>query len=267
MENMVMGIAFGTAVANLYGWHIVDYKGQYNYITMQDIEDETPVVFPTAHKRNCIASTENFAKIPGSPVAYWVSDNMLKAFKTGKLLTEVAEPKQGLKTGDNDTFLRMWYEVAFTKSTVGKGAKWFPCNKGGEYRRWYGNNDYFIDWENDGYKLKIFRHPDGRQKSRPQNLSYMGKEGLTYTNISSSNFSIRYSPKGTLFDAAGSMIFTKSDELHYMLGLLSSQVVAYMTKFLSATMSFEVGQLSNLGVHDNFVSYYCTQQFFMLFWM
>lgn len=148
------------------------------------------------------AKKENFGKIPGCPVAYWVSDNMLKAFKTGKLLTEIAEPKQGLKTGDNDTFLRMWYEVAFTKSTVGRGAKWFPCNKGGEYRRWYGNNDYFIDWENDGYKLKNFRHPDGRQKSRPQNLSYMGKEGLTYTNISSSNFGIRYSPKGTLFDAA-----------------------------------------------------------------
>jgi len=248
MENMVMGIAFGTAVTNLYGQHIANYKGQYNYMTMKDIEDEKPVVFPTAHKRNCTANTENFKKIPGCPMAYWVSENMLKAFKTGKLLTEVAEPKQGLKTGDNDTFLRMWYEVAFTKSTVGRGAKWFPCNKGGEYRRWYGNNDYFIDWENDGYKLKNFRHPDGRQKSRPQNLSYMGKEGLTYTNISSSNFGIRYSPKGTLFDAAGSMIFTKSDELHYMLGLLSSQVVAYMTKFLSATMSFEVGQLSKLAI-------------------
>ncbi|MDD4615215.1 MAG: BREX-1 system adenine-specific DNA-methyltransferase PglX, partial [Caldisericia bacterium] len=221
-----------------------DFKG--------GMEIQKQKVLEALSDKNCNyfyeTSKENFSQIPGSPIAYWVSDNMLKAFKTGKLLTEVAEPKQGLKTGDNDTFLRMWYEVAFPKSTVGKGAKWFPYNKGGEYRRWYGNNDYFIDWENDGYKLKNFRHPDGRQKSRPQNLSYMGKEGLTYTNISSSNFGIRYSPKGTLFDATGSMIFTKSDELHYMLGLLSSQVVAYMTKFLSATISFEVGQLSNLAI-------------------
>ena len=230
--------------------NIANYEAIYARLVEYNSQQAKEEAFLTGNDRYT-AKKENFEKIPGSPVAYWVSDNMIKAFETGKLLTEVAEPKQGLKTGDNNTFLRLWYEVAFTKSTVGKGAKWFPCNKGGEYRRWYGNNDYFIDWENNGYKLKNFKHPDGRQKSRPQNLPYMGKEGLTYTNISSSNFGIRYSPKGTLFDAAGSMIFTTSDELHYMLGLLSSKVVDYMTKFLSATMSFEVGQLSNLAILDS----------------
>ena len=227
--------------------NIADYEATYVRLVDYNSQQAKEEAFLSGIDRH-VARKENFLKIPGCPVAYWVSDNMIKAFGTGNLLTEVAEPKQGLKTGDNDTFLRLWFEVAFTKSTIGKGAKWFPCNKGGEYRRWYGNNDYVIDWENDGYKLKNFKHPNGRQKSRPQNLSYMGKEGLTYTNISSSNFGIRYSPKGTLFDAAGSMIFTKPDELHYMLGLLSSQVVAYMTGFLSATMSFEVGQLSNLAI-------------------
>lgn len=192
----------------------------------------------------------NFSKIPGSPVAYWASDSVLKAYSDGKPLSEVAEPKQGLKTGDNNIFLRLWYEVSWNKSSLyqSEGAKWFPCNKGGEYRRWYGNNDYFIDWYDDGYKLKNFRHPDGRLKSRPQNIQYMKKEGLTYTNISSGNLGIRYSPQGFLFDAAGSMIFTSKDRLMYMLAFLGSKVATSFTQITSPTMSFEVGQLSNIPV-------------------
>lgn len=192
----------------------------------------------------------DFSKIPGSPVAYWVSENVLKAYSDGKPLAEIAEPKQGLKTGDNDTFLRCWYEIYWGKTSfvVGDDAKWFPYNKGGDYRRWYENNDYMIDWENDGYRLKNHKHPDGRLKSRPQNLQYMKREGLTYTIISSANLGIRYSPKGFLFDAAGSMIFTKEDRLMYLLAFMGSKVATLFTRITSPTITFEVGQLSTIPV-------------------
>lgn len=228
---------------------VKNYKGIYCRLIEPNTQKGKEDMFLSGGNRY-IADENNFSKIPGSPIAYWVSDKVLHAYTEGKMLAEVSEPKQGLKTGDNDTFLRLWYEIDHTNFSIiiGESAKWFPCNKGGEYRRWYGNNDYVIDWENDGYKLKNFRHPDGRQKSRPQNLQYMKKEGLTYTNISSGNLGIRYSPEGFLFDAAGSMIFTSKDKLLYLLAFLCSNVATLFTTITSPTMSFEVGQLASIPV-------------------
>ena len=192
------------------------------------------------------STQDRFSNIPGQPIAYWMSDSVENDFKIGVVLSKVADIKQGLKTGDNEKFLRLWFEIDATKFSVKGGKKWFPCNKGGDYRRWYGNNDYVLNWENDGYELKNFRHPDGRLKSRPQNLQYQFKEGLTYTNISSSKFGIRYCPEGFAFDAAGSMIFTDKDQLLYLLGLLSSNAILVFMGILSPTMSFEVGQISSV---------------------
>jgi type II restriction/modification system DNA methylase subunit YeeA len=190
------------------------------------------------------STMSEYGKIPGKPIAYWISDNVYSAFLTGKMLLNVADIKQGLKTGDNDKFMRIWYEVTKEKTSIFGGFKWYPCNKGGDYRKWYGNNNYVLNWENDGYELKNFRHSDGRQKSRPQNLKYMFREGLTYTNISSSKFGVRYCSDGFAFDAAGSMIFTSKERLYYLLGLLSSKIISVFTSILSPTMSFEVGQIS-----------------------
>ena len=228
---------------------IKNYKGTYCRLVEPNSQDGKMDMFVSGKNRYYV-SQDSFNIIPGNPIAYWANSSVLLAYKEGKPLSKVAEPKQGLKTGDNDTFLRLWHEIDITRFSVfeGDGAKWFPCNKGGEYRRWYGNNDYVIDWENDGYKLKNFRHPDGRLKSRPQNLQYMKKEGLTYTNISSGNLGIRYSPEGFLFDAAGSMIFTEKSRLYYILAFLGSNVASLFTSITSPTMSFEVGQLSTIPV-------------------
>lgn len=197
-----------------------------------------------------LVSAEDFKKIPGSPIAYWVGHNISYAYQNAILLADVAEPKQGLKTGDNNVFLRLWHEIGKDKFSPfgGEQAKWFPCNKGGEFRLWYGNNDFVIDWENNGYKLKNFKHPDGRLKSRPQNLQFMKREGLTYTNISTGNLGIRFSPKGFLFDAAGSMIFSSEERLLHILSFLCSKVATLFTTITSPTMSFEVGQLSTLPI-------------------
>ena len=232
----------------------IHYTG--NYLRLSDFKGGMDVqrqkVLEAQETEKCAyrfsARQDNFEKIPGAPVAYWVSEKFIEAFEKGKKLSAIAEPKQGLKTGDNDAFLRLWFEPSINKFSIrcGDGAKWYPCNKGGEYRLWYGNNDYVIDWENDGYKLKNFRHADGRQKSRPQNLQYMKKEGLTYTNISSGNLSVRYSPDGFLFDAAGSMIFCEKKILFYILGFMTSKVALSYTSVSSPTMTFEVGQLASL---------------------
>lgn len=131
---------------------------------------------------------------------------------------------------------------------MGNVRKWFPCNKGGSFRKWYGNNEYVVNWENNGYEICNFKDENGKLKSRPQNLPYMLKEGLTYTNISSSSFGVRYSPTGYIYDAAGSLIYVKKDKLYYMLGLLASNMVLTFTKILSPTMSFEVGQIASIPV-------------------
>lgn len=227
--------------------HVHGFKGMYARLIEPTTQDGKEEMFLDGENRFS-ARQDNFEKIPGAPVAYWVSEKFIEAFEKGKKLSAIAEPKQGLKTGDNDTFLRLWFEPSINKFSIrcGDGAKWYPCNKGGEYRLWYGNNDYVIDWENDGYKLKNFRHADGRQKSRPQNLQYMKKEGLTYTNISSGNLSVRYSPDGFLFDAAGSMIFCEKKMLFYILGFMTSKVALSYTSVSSPTMTFEVGQLASL---------------------
>lgn len=196
------------------------------------------------------AYQENFSKIPGAPVAYWTSDNIIRCFNEGLPFSKFASPKQGIKTADKDRFLRFWHEVAFTRTSVNSGDidKWFPCNKGGNFKKWYGNNEYVVNWENDGYEICNFRDEDGKLKSRPQNLPYMLKEGLTYTNISSSTFGVRYSPPGFIYDAAGSLIYVEKEKLYYTLGLLASNMVLAFTKILSPTMSFEVGQIASIPV-------------------
>lgn len=192
------------------------------------------------------ADASTFHDIPGSPIAYWASEAVHSAFKKGESLNKYANVRQGLKTGDNDSFLRHWHEVSLDKSSIGNGKKWFPCNKVGQFRLWYGNNWYFINWENDGFALKNFTDCNGKLRSRPQNLSYQFKEGLTYTNISSGRFGIRYCPEGFAFDAAGSMIFPVGVCPKTLLGFLASSTCCAFNSFLSPTLSFEVGDIAKI---------------------
>lgn len=190
------------------------------------------------------ADAATFHDIPGSPIAYWASDAVHAAFRGESPLSSIASPKQGLKTGDNERFLRLWHEPSLSKCAMADGRKWFPCNKGGNFRLWYGNNEYVLNWENDGEELKSHTDENGRLRSRPQNLTYQFKKGLTYTNISSGRFSIRFSPAGFAFDAAGSMIFSKLDK--YLLALLSSSILNIFMQILAPGLSFEVGDLARI---------------------
>lgn len=248
----VFGSDFGTVSFVFRKTLSNGYLGSYRRLFEQQGEvksnEEREKAFLTG-KGKYTAHQSNFSKIPGSPVAYWVSKQLLLDFDKGVNLNLVAHPKQGIKTANKDKFLRFWHEVANTKMSIfsGEGAKWFPCNKGGSFRKWYGNNEYVVDWENKGYAICNYRDSNGKLLSRPQNLQYMLKEGITYTNISISSFGARYSPKGFIYDAAGSGIFCDDPSLiPYILAFLTSVVAAAITKITSPTMSFEVGQIASL---------------------
>lgn len=236
MENMVMGIAFGTAVTVIRNCRIENFKGTYNQIKLCDIVNNKPITFPITANRYSEVSTDNFSKIPGSPVAYWINTQYYKLFETTTSLINNMDICQGMKTADNDRFLRKWYEISKRKM----GYKWFPYNKGGEFRRWYGNRDYVVNWEHNGRDIKAF------DKAVIRNERHFFDEGLTWSLISSGYFGIRYSPAGSIFDGNGSMMFPKKEDIFYTLGFLSSKVTISLLSFLSPTMTFEIGQLSKL---------------------
>lgn len=190
-------------------------------------------------------NAKTFTQIPGTPIAYWASDALMSSFCEASL-DSAAVLKQGLKTGENDRFLRFWFEPSesLLSCFVDVDTKWFPYSKGGQYRKWYGNRDYVVNWQNDGYEIKNFKDEKGNLRSRPQSLDWQMKEGITWSLISSGKLHFRYSPAGTLFDAAGSSLFAFSAPLEYILGLVNSTVYEACSSFLSATITFEVGQLS-----------------------
>lgn len=257
MENMVMGIAFGTAVTIFKNNNIDGFKGTYNHIKISDIENEVPKFFPVKENRFSQISTENFAKIPGMPVAYWVSEKLLNNFIIGKRLGDIAKPRQGMATSDNNRFIRQWFEVdnhsiSFnsddSESAKITGAKWFPYNKGGEFRKWYGNNDYVLNWENDGEEVKAYAEKLYKSVTRTiKNIPFYFKECFTWSLISSGSIAFRYKPKGGLFDVAGMSCFSEN-KLYYLLGLCDSKIVVKIMEILAPTINFQAGDIANIPV-------------------
>ena len=232
-----------------------DKKGEY--IRLSDFKGakNQPIKTLEAIKNpNCgwrfQAKQKDFEKIPGSPIAYWVSDKIREIFEKNKKLGEVGEAKVGLQTGDNNRFLRLWNEVNYNKigynmsnsqEALESKKKWFPYNKGGEFRKWYGNQEYLVNWENDGYKIKNFKNAVVR------NPSYYFKESISWSKVSSSNFSMRFYQKGLLFADAG-MSYFSNENLKYILGLSNSKLINKILSLLSPTLNFEVGHISNIPI-------------------
>lgn len=256
MENMVLGIAFGTAVTIFKNAHTHGYKGTYNQIKLCDIENEVPKTFPVSENRFSQVSTDNFSKIPGAPVAYWVSERFLQSFVTGIMLGKIADSKQGLATSDNDKFVRFWYEPSFCKLTlhahdateaVKLNAKWVPYNKGGNFRKWYGNNEFVVNWENNGYEIKHLYDKNGKLRSRPQNTQYYFRESGSWSLISSSVAAFRYKPYGHIFDVAG-MSFFSDDNLYFLLGLCNSVYTMQVLAIVAPTINYQCGDIANIPV-------------------
>lgn len=200
------------------------------------------------------ANVENFSKIPGAPVAYWVSENLMSSFDNGKRIGELGNPKQGMIPGNVNVFVRNWHEVSLDKigfnhsqaSDICKYKyKWFPYNKGGSFRRWYGNIEHLINMENDGYDIK-YSGDNNNYRLREPELYF--KEALTWSKVSSGTFSARYMPIGNLFDIAGCCVFSLNDNLKYVLGFLNSIIANRIFSVISPTLNYEVDHIKKIPV-------------------
>ena len=242
--------------------HNTDERYKGNYIKLSDFkgaENQAPKTIEAIQNHNCgyyfETSTENFSKIPGSPIAYWVSRNFLLGFVNNKKLEEKDYPKQGLITGDNLQFLRLWYEVcnlnidfycSSCDDSAHSGIFWFPYNKGGDFRKWYGNNDYIVNWKNDGYEIKHFIDNKGKLRSRPQNTNCYFKEHVTWSKISSSKISFRLKNIGSIFSDAGCAIILSDNDKWYVLGLLNSIYAQSVFDIINPTINYTQGTIASL---------------------
>lgn len=195
-------------------------------------------------------SSIDFKKLPGSPIAFWVSDRTRDVFNFGKELGAIVPVRQGLATADNDRFLRFWSEVSNHKVGLNlksredakkSSKKWFPYNKGGEFRKWYGNNEFFVNWENDGQEIHAFK-----PRSVIRNPEYYFKDSITWSLISSSYFGVRYSDCGAVFDVTGSSAFPKESDIYCITGLMCSKLASNFMGVINPTMAFQVGNVASI---------------------
>lgn len=208
-----------------------------------------------------LASSDDFKKIPGSPIAYWVSDKIREIFKNSEFLGNLAEIRKGLDTCDNNTFLRNWFEViqnniglniSDRKEAQIRKLKWFPYCKGGNFRRWYGNYEYVVNWENDGEILRNIRDTNGKIKSRPQNINYYFKSGITFSSITSADFSCRHM-SNSIFGGGGNALFYNN--IANIILLLNSKLNKMFMKILNPTLNMLVGDLEKIPISKDMFSF------------
>lgn len=195
----------------------------------------------------------NFDKIPGSPIAYWASENLINDFEKGTPLGELTQVKVGLQTGNTNKFLRKWYEVyninigfniEGTDEAKASNKKWFPYNKGGSYRKWYGNYSFVVNWKNNGEAIKHYVDQTGKLKSRPQNEGFYFKKAISWSDVTSGSLSFRYIKTGTMFDVVGMSIFSENDTILFSaLGFLNSIVANHIMKIINPTIHQSVGYM------------------------
>ena len=234
--------------------YAADYKGEYCRLIEPTTQQGKEDMFLAGENRYS-TNQFNFSKIPGSPVSYWVSVNVLSTFECSLPLSELANPKQGLITGDVNRFVRKWYEcvradlsTSSSPQNVNRVGKWFPYCNGGEFRKWYGNNDDVVNWQDDGFEIKNFVDDKGKPRSRPQNQQYYFHEGGTWTAISSSLFSVRYFPEGYLFSNAGMAIYAEPRKLKYIIGFLNSKLCQLYLSLLNESLNYNQGDIAKLPI-------------------
>ncbi len=227
---------------------IENYKSTFHRLTEFNSESKKEEEFHN-DKNKYIIKQFNFDKIPGSPIAYWIDDNLIACFNNTKL-ESLANVKQGLATADNNRFLRYWWEVDFNnigfssincEDSKNTNKKWFPYNKGGSFRKWWGNQEYIINWEKDGEELRNFK------KSVLRNSQFYFHQSLSWSKISSGKIAFRYYPNGFIFDVAGCSVFV-DDYLNYIFGFLNSNACENILDLISPTLNYEVGHIASLPI-------------------
>jgi len=242
---VVQTTAFARRKSNL-----PNYKSVYCRLIEPKSEQGKCDMFFEGINRYC-ARQSNFKKIPGSPIAYWVSKKIFESFDNQKI-SDYGSTNNGFTTGDNNLFLRMWYEVNHNRinydakvleETDSYNYKWYPYNKGGAFRKWYGNNDFVINWEKNGKEIKEYGH------LVPRSMKYQLKRSISWSKISSSVSSFKTKSDGTMFDVAGLSLFVNlNEDYNYLLALLNSIFTQRCLEFLSPTLNYETGHISSIPV-------------------
>lgn len=242
----------GKATENGLYFKLSDFKG--------GMEVQKQKVLEALADKNCgyfyEADQSNFSKIPGSPVAYWVSNAVIAVYNKAKLLGDIASPRTGMTTGDNNRFLRLWSEIEISKAKFdAKDAsdaahsekKWFPYCKGGGYMRWYGYNEYLVNWENDGFEIKNNIKPNGLKAASVRSESLYFKKLITWSAVTSGSFSCRLCEGGSLFDSGGSSIDVHGETL-YILAILNSAIGQFYLDISNATINYQPGDIAGIPV-------------------
>jgi type II restriction/modification system DNA methylase subunit YeeA len=228
----------------------LDYRGQYIRLVNLNSESEKSKSLLIATKvKECewfyISSSSSFKKIPGYPIAYWVSNSDLLCFEKNPSISEYANSSNGIQTGKNEVYVRRWTEISYPNI----GLKWFPYNKGGIFRKWFGNYEYLVNWENNGKSIKLENNACIRGEE------FYFKKGITWSDVTSGKLSCRLLPEGFLFDASGPSAFFKMTEYTYIgIGLLNSKFADYWSKILNPTLHFQSGDFRKLTLPKSYIS-------------
>ncbi len=239
-----LGINFGTSAFVFRKSRIANYNAQYDYICYYETDEHgVPFAFPTINSRYKATTTESFSKIPGAPVAYWVSKEFLDIFNNKKIAT-YADVQEGLKTGDNERFIRKWYEIDFGTSNMGSSnsPKWFYHTKGGDFRKWFGNQEDVLNYKEDGRELRAFK---GSSLTGSQNYF---KKNITYSRITSAKTSFRFTDVGSIPNMAGLALYPKDENIFFILGWLNTNIVCEILNFTNPTINFPPGTIAKLPI-------------------
>jgi hypothetical protein len=252
-----MGINFGTAATVVANWHAGGAVASFQCVRYFETDlSGVPLTFPVQNERLAEVDPGRFLEIPGMPIAYWVSDTFRSAFSAESLSTHF-DTRLGMSTANNDRFLRLWPEVsssqlkldaASRQEAVDSGRRWFPYQKGGEFRKWYGNLEYAVNWEFDGKEIREFEDENtGRIRSHNYNLDHIFRQGITWSDFTSAVNAFRLMTPGQLFDGRGSAGFAETeDQLHLILGILNSRVSNDAIAAINPTIAINVGEISRL---------------------
>ena len=248
MANGVMGIAFGTAATVLRNFTVSGYIADYSHTSVDDLnEQRVPSEFPVRNNRLKRVAQDEFKKIPGSPVAYWMTENVRNAFKDGTALGDISSPRKGNSTSDNNRFLRFWPEICFASVGLNLASycndfRWIPYNKGGGFLKWYGHNSYLIDWQDKGSAIREI------PTAVIANEALFFQPGLTWGTVTSKHFSIRWFDCGYIFDNGGCCVFGARELRLYLMALLNSSVFPLIIGSINPTLNFQSGDVSKFPV-------------------
>ncbi|HGI5916709.1 TPA: BREX-1 system adenine-specific DNA-methyltransferase PglX [Yersinia enterocolitica] len=244
--------------------HTESYKPVFFRLTEGNEQKKQTALLEREHRLDS-ARQIDFKKIPGAPIAYWVSHTLRSVFVKNNRLEDIAPTRKGMVTARNDFYVREWHEISLTNAGFNKqfnreeaassGLKWFSYLKGGGFRKWYGNRYTVINWENDGWLLQNTPHPtENRIWATNFNLDYIFKKNINWGAVTSSEFSARISFGGEIFDAGGSACFPEEINVELVLGFLNSKLSGVFLKTLNPTLNFQAGNISNLPLDINFDS-------------